>query len=132
MGTKINFDPPIFPENSVQMGGCLPVERGAYALWYYYILATKNLAVLQDELPLEDDPVKTFRFQKLYTDVCEMYGVDPNECINYWPVVEKEIQRLNLGRLTRALQEGREGYTEYQPLPEKFKYPMKDVDAIKQ
>lgn len=129
MPTKITFTPPFFPGHSVPQG-LLPHDRGAQMLWYYYVLVTNSLDRMDKNLPLEDDPIRFFRFQKLYLSLARAYGIDPNEAVNYWEIVEKELMRLNSLRLDEALREGREGYTTYQPLPDKLKYPMKDADKV--
>ena len=131
---RINFkpDPPIFPGNTVPFGR-VPRDSGGQCLFYYWILATQLLAKLDHDLPLEDDPVRRYRFQQLYLKLCKLYNVDPNECVNYWPAIEEEIRRMNYKRLDAAMREGTgTETTTYKQLPDKFKYPLQEADEVRQ
>ena len=127
---KVLHSPPIFPEHTVPLG-TLPRDNGAQALWYYYVLAGKNYAKLTDGLELESDPIRLMNFERLWLTVAEIYAVDPNVMGNYWSAVDKEMERLNLLRMTNALRSGVTGYTTYKPLPQFLRSPF-GAKAVRQ
>lgn len=124
---RIEFKPPTFPQHTIP-SGTLPRINESQALWYYYILATKNLVRQKDDIILEGDPDPIFSFHKLYLSICVAYAVDPETCTNLWPAVETEIERLNNIRKLQSWAAGQAGETTlYQSLPDELKFVSKTV-----
>lgn len=87
--------------------GCLAVDKECQALWHYYttlMLATKehdNVAGLVDattgdKIGLTSEDNCAIKCRSLFKAIAWMYGVEPQNMFNYWPVVNQQARLLNM------------------------------------
>lgn len=100
--TTIRFQYPIYPDLTL-----LPVNKRAYACWYYYTLAMKLSEMLGDGSTesqfgiLEGEPWLDPRYEQIARSVALMYGLkDPGEFMEnrFWEVVEDQAIEVGLPR----------------------------------
>jgi hypothetical protein len=94
-------------EDQIIPKGCLNHDKGCHALWYFFVLASKNRAVVGDGpssqiivVPTGDDGAALWmdrRYESIARSVATLYGYsNPSEFWNYWPLVEAEAHRLGI------------------------------------
>lgn len=101
-GGHISFEYPVYPDLTL-----LPVNKRAYACWYYYTLAQKLSEMLGDGTTeaqfgiLEGNPWLETNYEQIARTVAMMYGFsNPGEFMEerFWEVVEKQAVELGLPR----------------------------------
>lgn len=118
---EIAWEPVVFIHHT-KPAGRVPNTKEGHCLWYYYILASKNLQKLGDDIVFEGDDDPIYNFLELYLKLCRAYGTDPETTTNLWPAVEEEIDRLNDERTAEAWRSGnRSELSLYGKLPERYK-----------
>jgi len=97
---RVHATPLVFEaQHGIRVGGFLPDEMGAYACWYYYLLADKmmDLADESDQIVLEEEPWYYRRFIQLKKSIALIYGLEnPSAFEKFWPAVEAEVARVNM------------------------------------
>lgn len=96
-----------FPEYTVPFGWLPPAEThiGAHGLFYYAMQAKKllNTQYKEERLVYEDElwPEETRRpFEALFNNILAIqYEQDLNVVVNYWGVVNRQLQHLKLDLL---------------------------------
>lgn len=77
--------------------GRLPRDLDCHALWYYYILACKNLKEAQQNLVYEDELSRKFDVpaaRRLLESIAFQYGSTPARIVRYWEAVEAQRRAL--------------------------------------
>jgi len=113
----VTFTPPYFHEyvfghKDAIAGKCkLPEDKGAHALFYYNLLAYKNLQEAKENLVYEDEPSRFFpleKARKLLESIAVMYAVTPGEMVRYWDAVIAQRRAL--------------GFSENADLPHRYRF----------
>ena len=103
MSRELKLNYPMFVDQ-VEPKGRLIIDRRCHACWYYYILASKNLAKVgrgpEDQIIEVDPGLETplwmdLRFDQLARTIAMMYQLEsPDEFLRFFPIVEQEANRL--------------------------------------
>jgi len=98
---KMNFTPPLFV-NYMQPNGGLTRDRETHALFYYYLLAKKNLETRETQLVYEGDTDPVFAFRNLFKSIAILYGVRPEHMQKCWPEVDYTCHLNNLPKFPKG------------------------------
>lgn len=79
------------------------IERHAscQGLWYYYLIAKRNLEEQLACIVLEGEKDPTYNYLQLLKSVAIMYGVQPEQLTKNWASVDLQCQTLNLPQLPK-------------------------------
>lgn len=104
LGT-IEFQYPVFPDSTIPVGH-LPRDKAAQACWYYYILAEKARTNVGKGPESQIIVVETGRdgdvhwmdkhYSQQLLSLAQIYQVNPQDILNYWPSVIREATRMGL------------------------------------
>jgi len=92
---KINLAPPRFPDY-MQPNGGLNSHRETHALFYYYLLAKKNLETRENQIVYEGDVDPVFGFRSLFKSIAVLYNVEPEAMQKCWKEVDYTCHLNNL------------------------------------
>lgn len=101
--SAIRFTCPTFPAYTILQGGHLPDRVACHALFYYYLVASRNYEKERAGIVLEGDPDPVFNYKTLYNSVAHLYGVTPEDMNKYWSAVDRQVLALGIPILPHFL-----------------------------
>jgi hypothetical protein len=80
--------------------GFLPKERGAHALFFYYLLARRTYEerILENDV-YEGELDSGTNFRQLFESIASMYNVEVYHMANFWEPVDNQCDFLQLPKL---------------------------------
>ncbi len=95
----VEFNGRIFIEY-LTPNGYLINDPACHGLFYYYLIARKNLEQYEiDPIIYEDEPWPDINFKQLFSSIAIAYGVEPERMTKFWVNVDMQCDVLNLPRL---------------------------------
>ena len=85
----------------IHPAGNLDSSMEAHALMFYYLNARRTYEMYEIGNPIiyegEDDPRSNYH--QLFESIASLYGVDPNDMNNRWPMIDAQCDFMGLPRL---------------------------------
>ncbi len=97
----IVFNPVLYTQLLAPFG-VLPRDISCHALWHYYITGMLNWEDERDPIVIVGTKDPTYNYKQLFTSIATMYGVQPENMIPFWGVVDTQARLLNLPVMPNA------------------------------
>lgn len=94
----ITIDLELYPGYQVPNGALCP-QRACHGLFFYYLRASLTRERELEGYVLEGEEDPKFNYDQLFTTVCRLYGVTPEEMNNHWRCVDGQAWMLGLPKL---------------------------------
>ena len=94
-----NFTPFTFPDSTFPKGFLSP-RMECQALYYYAVLQKKAEEDAEETIILEDVGITKPAPRQLFISIANLYNVNPEIMVNFWPHVDKQFEREGLPLLT--------------------------------
>jgi hypothetical protein len=95
---KVRYDPPAFTGHT-QPHGALAPHPACQALWYYYLLAKKQLELSKETIILEGTTHYPPVYKDLFNSVRLMYNVKPEQMIKFWKHIDRQCEIMDFPSL---------------------------------
>ncbi len=95
---RVQYNPPVFPQYTAPRGmlvDCMECQ----ALWYYYLLAKKQLELSEESIVLEGTVHYRPKYLNMFQGIITLYGVNPERVVKFWPYVDRQCEQMNMGKL---------------------------------
>lgn len=96
---NIEFNSKVF-NDYLPPNGYLVNEPACHGLFYYYLLARKQLEETEiDPIIYEDEEWPDINFKQLFSSIAISYGVEPEQMLKFWINVDMQCGVLDLPKL---------------------------------
>jgi len=86
----VKFTPKRFT-NLIKPNGFLDDHPACHALYFYAQLAHENWIKEKNYPVLEGETDPVYNYHQLFKSIAKMYGVEPEEMVNYWDNIDYQM-----------------------------------------